>query len=183
MATAWVAEMGDGDYVSHVELDADHPFATVVNGPTGDDLPGLFAWAREAADEVRLRIGDRTFSAGVEHVEGLPHWQDTVPPPPPRPAALAEFDVLASVAWIGAGRGTGLDRCARSARGSGRRAPDGIFDQASRSSLRRIRRRVAGQPPARRRVGAGGSPGPTWRRLRPHQTRQRPALSPGRARV
>jgi hypothetical protein len=73
MATAWVAEMGDGDYVSHVELDADHPFATVVNGPTGDDLPGLFAWAREAADEVRLRIGDRTFSAGVEHVEGLPH--------------------------------------------------------------------------------------------------------------
>jgi hypothetical protein len=101
MATAWVAEMGDGDYVSHVELDADHPFATVVNGPTGDDLPGLFAWAREAADEVRLRIGDRTFSAGVEHVEGF--------------AALAGHSATAATATGRAGgvrcsRLSGLDR-------------------------------------------------------------------------
>jgi hypothetical protein len=102
MAHAWVAEMDAGEFVSHVEIDGDHPF-TVINGPSGD-WDTVMGWARTVASEVTVRIGERVFSAGSASSVLLPAAppESADAPPAGRHADSdrADFEVRAALAWM-----------------------------------------------------------------------------------
>lgn len=87
MPTGWIADDGEGGAWAYVEQDVSGPFTT-LNGPAGVSVEEAIAWARRHADRIFVRIGGKTFSAGVQRAPDLPSWPD------------AEWRVEATSGWF-----------------------------------------------------------------------------------
>jgi hypothetical protein len=104
MAVGSVVDMGYGrGFSAGLDLDEEGPFSYVI-GPQFVSAEEAIEWARARAPRVRVRVGDRFYSAGPEQVRDLPPWEPADRGRAPRnPGYAQEADrwrVEARIVWL-----------------------------------------------------------------------------------
>jgi hypothetical protein len=83
-----------------VEYDEPGPFS-FVDGPESVSAQEAIDWARRHAQRVSVRVGEVTYSAGIEPLPGLPEWADgpSTPVQEPDDAEPALWQAEGRTAW------------------------------------------------------------------------------------